>query len=323
MLCALPLDEARAAEIARRVAPSRTDPGALEAALKAALEAHPPPEGADDVRPDVIEHAARRARRLGVRDKARAAVAAALDRGDEAAANEAFRKAYRELFLDRMAVLWNADAKGDKVIDFIARTVPPGFDARLMGSQNIKGTGLDFVYRWLSIDRVRLALARLVGDPAARREVLTWLLSYTDFGLIDCREALAALRAIHAGDPGWSEHMGLLDSAIQRLTALDRDKTTALTAIVKAGAGEKILGRLEQIVDHLDSVRRTRWADAVMRDLFAQRVGHGRAALLLREIVARQKGGWLSKDLSAWADRWRARWRRWSRSGLTRDIKPL
>jgi hypothetical protein len=294
------------------VAPRKADPGAVEAALRAALEGHAPPPGADDVRPDVIEHAARRARRLGARDKVRAEVEAALERGDEAAANEAFRRAYRELFLDRIAVLWNADAKGDKVVDFIARAVPPGFDARLMGSQNIKGTGLDFVYRWLSIDRVRLALERMQKDPSARREVLAWLLSYTDFGLIDCREALAALRAVHAAaDPTWSEHKAIVEGAIQRLAALERDKAAGLTAIAKAGVADKILGHIEQIVDHLDSVRRTRRADAVLEDLFAQRVGHGRAALLLREIVARQKGGWLSKDLSTWVNRWRMRRRTW------------
>jgi gamma-polyglutamate synthase len=40
-----------------------------------------------------------------------------------------------------------------------------------------------------------------------------------------------------------------------------------------------------------------------MGDLFTRRIGHGRAALLLRDVVARQKGGWMVKDLRAWVAR--------------------
>jgi hypothetical protein len=303
MLRALPLDDEAARAIVKspEVSGNKGEPEAMEAAVKRALEAHAPVAGAEDIRPDVIQHAARLARRLGRRDKARAEVVAALDRGAEADANQAFRAAFRELCLDRIAVLWNADAKGDKVIDFIAREVPPGFDARLMGSQNIKGTGLDFVYRWLSIDRVRIALERMKTNPPSRREVLTWILSYSDFGLIDCREALEVLRqARDQGGAEWAEHANLIEGAIRRLEALEREKTGGLVVAGKAGLGARMLLRVEQFVDHMDSVRRTRWARIVMEDLFAMRIGHGRAALLLREIVGRQKGGWLAKDLARW-----------------------
>ncbi|WP_437936313.1 capsule biosynthesis protein CapB [Sorangium sp. So ce341] len=310
MLRALPtIDEAAAAAIVGgpEVLGKKGEPEAIEAAVKKALEAHAPPAGEDDIRPDIVHHAARLSRRLARRDKARAEVEAALSRGADAEANQAFRAAFRELFLERIAVLWNADAKGDKVIDFITREVPPGFDARLMGSQNIKGTGLDFVYRWLSMDRVRTAIERMQSNPSARREVLTFFLSYSDFGLIDLREALAAVRAAkEQGGAGWAEHANLIDGAIRRLEALDKEKTAALVVTGKTGVGTKVLLRIEQFVDHLDSVRRTRWAKIVMNDLFAMRIGHGQAALLLREIVGRQKGGWLAKDLAKWVEKRRA-----------------
>ncbi|WP_437894879.1 capsule biosynthesis protein CapB [Sorangium sp. So ce124] len=310
MLRALPaIDEAAAAAIVGGpgVAGKKGEPEAIEAAVKQALEAHAPPAGEDDIRPDIIHHAARLSRRLARRDKARAEVEAALSRGADAEANQAFRVAFRELCLERIAVLWNADAKGDKVIDFITREIPPGFDARLMGSQNIKGTGLDFVYRWLSMDRVRTAIERMQSNASARREVLTFFLSYSDFGLIDLREALAATRAAkEQGGAGWAEHANLIDGAIRRLEALDKEKTAALVVTGKTGVGTKVLLRIEQFVDHMDSVRRTRWAKIVMDDLFAMRIGHGQAALLLREIVGRQKGGWLAKDLAKWVEKRRA-----------------
>jgi len=312
MLCALPMDEAKAAEIVASVAPKRADHQAVGAAVKAALDSMSPPEGQDDIRPDIVLHAERRARRMNVRDKTRADVIAALDRGDEAGANQMFRAAYRELFLERVEILWNVDAKGDKVIDFLTRAVPPGMDARVMGSQNIKGTGLDFVYRWLAIDRTRGALERMQKNPASRREVLNFLMSYSDIGLIDCREGIAALKAIQAAnDPAWAEHKGLMDGALKRLEALNRDKTAALDAVAKAGMSKKILGRLEQLVDHMDSVRRTNRARVVMNDLYAQRIGHGQAAVLLREIVGRTKGGWLYKDVTEWQEKWAGRWAKW------------
>ncbi|HKY37331.1 MAG TPA: hypothetical protein VJN18_15415 [Polyangiaceae bacterium] len=58
-----------------------------------------------------------------------------------------------------------------------------------------------------------------------------------------------------------------------------------------------MLGKVEPLVDHLDSVRRRRQASRVMRDVFAMRIGQGRAALLMCELVARERGGWLAKDL--------------------------
>jgi hypothetical protein len=44
-----------------------------------------------------------------------------------------------------------------------------------------------------------------------------------------------------------------------------------------------------------------------MDDLFEVRIGQGRAALLLRELVAREKGGWLAKDVARWRERRAAR----------------
>ncbi len=248
---------------------------------------------------DVKRHLDRLMDRARLAREARAEVGQAIERGDEALAESAFRKAYRALFLDRIAVLWDASASGDQVIDFVAGEAPPGQRVRMMGVQNIKGTGLDLVYRWLSIERVRSALTSLRDDPASRRERLAWLGSYDDFGLIDCREALAALRTQRDADAApWALHQTMLRGVVDRLEAVEREKTTRLHTAETAGLWRRALGRVEALVDHLDSVRRTARAQAIMADLFAHRVGHGRAAILLREVTYRQKGGWLARDLT-------------------------
>jgi hypothetical protein len=68
----------------------------------------------------------------------------------------------------------------------------------------------------------------------------------------------------------------------------------------RRGAGAALLGWLEGWIDFVDAVVRQRRAGQVMRDLADQRISHARAALVMRELDARAKGGWLVR-------RWRAR----------------
>ncbi len=295
-------------DAALKAAVDSAEPGSIGAALEVALKDVPLSAWGEDRRPDVVRHAKRMAARITRSARARDALKAAFERGDDAAANQAFRGAFRELFLDRIAVVWNADATGDQIIDAIAREVPPGLEARVMGVQNIKGAGLDFVYRWLSIERVRQGLDSLSAEPGARAKTLAWMMSYQDLGIVDAREALTKLRTIQeAGEPGWAQHDGLVKSAIAKLTQIEKEKAARLEGSGKAGLFTRFLGQVEQLVDHLDSVRRGNRARRVMTDLFAARIGHGRAAILLREVTGRQKGGWLARDLAAWLEGWRPR----------------
>ncbi len=284
-------------DVAKALEASSADIGP---ALERALAPHAPADERDDLRPDVAHHASRIAVQQSIRARARKAVSEALDRSAQPEADAAFRAAYREIFLGRVAILWNTDATGDQVVDFMIRQVPPGFRVRVMGCQNIKGTGLDFVYRWLQIDRAAVAMERARTTPSARGEILAWVLSHADWGLYDVRATLASLRSFRAEGREWSQHTAMLDNAILRLVSLAKDKRSALQSTGKAGIGASILGRFERFVDHLDSVRRTTWARRIMDDLYAGRLGHGRAAILMRDVVGRGKGGWLVKDLRKW-----------------------
>ncbi|MDC0748206.1 capsule biosynthesis protein CapB [Polyangium mundeleinium] len=302
MLKALPMEDEDARKIVEDARPLfSATPEELGAAIEKALSGKSTPEGKDDIRPDIVAHTIRYAKRTKIRDDAKKRVSGALDQKAWAEADGIFRAAYRELFLERVYVLWNSGSTGDQVIDFMVKQIPPGMDVRIMGTQNIKGTGLDFVYRWLSMDRVRLNIEKMETTPSARAEVLTFFMSYNDFSLIDCREALEATkRAKTSDDPDWQQHANLINAALERLSNLERDKVTKLQATGKAGLGQRVLNKVEQLFDHLDSVRRTNTAQTVMNDLFAARVGHGQAAILLRDVTGRSKGGWLYKDLKKW-----------------------
>lgn len=306
MLLSLGLSPADAASAARAEALApllvTADPKGLEDALSALLaeRAAGAPEA---LKQDVLQHLGQQARRITRARRCRAELEGLLARGELNGIDALARQAYRELFLDRIHILWNTAATGDQVIDFVTNHIPPGSRARLMGSQNIKGTGLDFVYRWLSVDSVEQRLRRL-EDPSARQETLAWLGSYADFGLLDATRARDELTRLRdAQDPSWASFEHLLGGVIARLEALVQDKTERLVSQSSRGAWARLLRHVEAWVDHLDSARRSKLAGRVLVDLFAARIGHGRAALLLREVTARGKGGWLLKDLKRWASK--------------------
>jgi hypothetical protein len=61
-------------------------------------------------------------------------------------------------------------ATGDQVVVRCALAAPPGVRV-VMGTQNIKGTGLDFVYRWLALAAAQRDLQALASrDPGVRAD---------------------------------------------------------------------------------------------------------------------------------------------------------
>jgi poly-gamma-glutamate synthase PgsB/CapB len=304
MLLALPLPEPHAGallaapEIAAAIAAAEggdeAAPDRLRAALEGPLAGAAP--GEEDLRPDVLDHARRAAWRAARAARVRQAVRAA-PTDDEA--NLAFRAAYRELFLETIVYSTYEAATGDQVLDFVTRSLAPGQRVHVIGVQNIKGTGLDFVYRWISVDKVEAELARMQEVPTARAEVLTFLLEHRDYGLLDARRARDALREVRRQaehDPTWAPYRTQVEATLRRLEEVAEDRQARLTAGGREGSA--LLTWAEHQLDYLDAIRRRRLAQRVIDDLVAQRVSRDRAALLMREVTQRQKGGWLRQDLA-------------------------
>ena len=78
-------------------------------------------------------------------------------------------KLLKEWFNRKLVVIENYDATGEEIIQQIVDETPPGFLNRVMGIQNIKGTGLDFVYRFHAWDTCYQACQTLKsGDQEAQ-----------------------------------------------------------------------------------------------------------------------------------------------------------
>jgi hypothetical protein len=224
--------------------------------------------------------------------------------------HDRIRAAYAALFRDLLEVVEDAGIKGDGIVDVVARACPPGTKVVIMGSQNIKGTGLDFAYRWLALDAVCRDLAALESPvPKLRAEALARIEGFSDHGIVDLGELVAHLA--HHPAPNRSEAEDRERVLAQKREKLEAKRSNYLskgsTALAtdeadqadggSATLANKRLARLalwiEGWFEFLDGARRFHQSNRLMRDLADGRISHPRAAVEMRAIYARFKGGWL------------------------------
>ena len=293
-------------EVSARLAPLLDE--ALVHHPRAGAAAATPPEVLDaPTREDVIAHVLRQCARIVVHARLRARLEALLAHGaaSDAAALAAyhtlFRSAYRELFHEQLVVVSDAAETGDQIIDRCARAVPPGTSISVMGIQNIKGTGLDFVYRWQALDETTARLA-VVADAAATPEqrlaALRELESFEDYGLVDAGAVVAALSARASSSVALdAAEQAQQERTLVAVRTLHEARRRALGQAARKDVWSQLCARVEAWLDPLDSMRRYRRARQVMRDLVAHRISHARAAKEMRSLYDRQKGGWLEEAL--------------------------
>jgi poly-gamma-glutamate synthase PgsB/CapB len=239
----------------------------------------------------LVDLSARHAAVLRWRAQARAVLGGADDASPSSITrlHGSFRDLAVDLFRASLLLIEEPATTGDQVIDAVARAVPPGFRARIMGAQNIKGTGLDFAYRWVGFERTVATIAALHGAVGARKMALALeLLARDDLGILDCTAAAPALAAAAAGDtteraPAWRDVLGRLGARREACEA----------AITRKEAKRSPLRAIERVLDVWDGVLRKHRAGRVVAELCAGRLSNAATARAMRDLVARQKGGWL------------------------------
>ncbi len=240
-----------------------------------------------------------------------AGLAARIDAGgDQAALDGEVRALLRACFMAKLIPVREYYTPGEDLIRLIAEKTPPGLINRIMGMQNIKGTGLDFVYRWQAWEACHKACQQaLDADPAQVRRGLDLLGAFQEYGALSdgqVRTTIATLKARGGGNELE------LDAILARLDA-------QMAALAKDGEGESSgsgggkLGKwVESFLDSTDAVRRRRAADKIYRELIAEQISSQRAAFELKKLTSRQKGGWLGPSIASLGDAMRALlpWRR-------------
>lgn len=201
------------------------------------------------------------------------------------------------LFSARIVPVVDYFTPGNVLVGRILRDAPPGARVRAMGIQNIKGTGLDFVYRWQAWDiHAAQCIALRGSDGEAALAAAQSLAASTELGVLEAETLRAATAQAREGRAGQSDLMqGLLARIARNLDAglAEIDAYSEHRAQDGNRIWAWIVRTTERILDAGDAVRRRRHADRVYADLVAGRISSARAAYELKRLTQRQKGGWL------------------------------
>ncbi len=211
---------------------------------------------------------------------------------------------YQERFWDLIVSIEDPDVTGDFIVRETARVVPPGSVVSIMGTQNIKGTGLDFVYRWVEFGATVLRLDALErASSAALADELRWMEGQTEMPLL---EALECWRRLGRLDVNLRQK-AVIERVRVRLARTIEQHWASLDRQAGSAGGESsrwltLVAAVERMLEPIDAVRRRWTAEKYQRLLVEQRLGHGRAAILMQKLVKRQKGGWLVEKAKQWRD---------------------
>lgn len=201
-----------------------------------------------------------------------------------------FKSLYRSIFLSSLVTVPRSDATGDQIIDILANLCPPGFRATVMGLQNIKGTGLDFAYRWVALDITAALVRRLeTAKDGDLLRVARELEAREGLGILDLSMGVQGLEQAmrRTSEPLVSQLTAIRDTLLARLRTKEGDlarTTHERSPVVKA---------VEKVADIYDGLWRRHRATRTLDNLIAGRLSHEGAALLMREVTRRQKGEWL------------------------------
>lgn len=223
--------------------------------------------------------------------------------------SEALDAEFRDLlwkwFHRKIVVVEDYYISGEQLNHLIARKTPPGYLNRVMGIQNIKGTGLDFVYRWQAWDACHKACDLLESDdPQAAAQGLKALSSFHEYGILSKSHVAKVLEKAKGfrvlQDAGSQAELAMIAAHYhESMTALDEKLRSAKA---ESSRMEKAIALVEAFFDAGDAVRRRKLANRIYKDLVALRISTERAAHELQQLNKRQKGGWLLKRFEAARD---------------------
>ncbi len=214
--------------------------------------------------------------------------------GDMSAHEGDLRNFLRSCFMAKLVPVREYYTPGEDIVRLIARHTPPGLINRIMGMQNIKGTGLDFVYRWQAWESCYKACQQLLDkDHGTARRGLDFLMSFQEYGILSAAYVTDIIQTlkddIASGVASFSD-LGMIEAKLSEQMA------TLNAAGSQAGGkgGGKLIGFFEALLDAGDAVRRRKAAERIYRDMIAQQISSPKAAYELKKLTTRQKGGWLS-----------------------------
>jgi hypothetical protein len=133
-------------------------------------------------------------------------------------------------------------------------------------------------------------------DSALFEQGFNELSAFQDYGIL-CRDYVKDVlaKAGHmqiAQTERYQSGLSLVESNLEN--AMDEIKETLKSTVPTRSIKTKIAEFLESILDAGDAVKRRKRANLIYKDLVNERISHDRAAIELKKLNKRQKGGWFS-----------------------------
>jgi poly-gamma-glutamate synthase PgsB/CapB len=203
----------------------------------------------------------------------------------------------------RIVVIDDVHASGNEIIDRICQHTPPGFSNRILGAQNIKGPGLDFVYRWQAWDSCYQACQLLSSreEDLAERGLQT-LSAFQEYGPLCEEHVKQTLERVTHSEVAQTEHFQSVLGLLKTNLALQLQELKLRSEVSRVGHGwvAQAWLLLESFLDAGDAVKRRKRANRIYQDLINQQISHARAVLELQKLNKLQKGGWLQQRFTNW-----------------------
>ncbi len=199
-------------------------------------------------------------------------------------------------FEKKLVVIENYHATGNQVIETIGKASPPGFLNKIMGIQNIKGTGLDFVYCWQAWESCYKACQQLISLSKTESNLgLRTLAAFQEHNILTeetVRMTVArVLDSVMSQNEFYHAELDVIIATLEKsLEKLDTGKNHNFKINSWVASFSK---GIESFLDSGDAVKRRKKADQIYKDLIDKRIAFERAAMELRMLNKRQKGGWL------------------------------
>jgi poly-gamma-glutamate synthase PgsB/CapB len=211
--------------------------------------------------------------------------------------NTEFKQLATDWFMAKIIVIDDVHATGNRIIHDIAVHTPPGLLNRIMGLQNIKGPGLDYVYTWQAWETCHAACRKLLHHKEADvfDKGFEELVAFQDYNVLCEDQVRAAVDTTRRAPIAQSErYQAGLELIASNLTRTLENVRSGLKTTGKKGILGSVATVLEAFLDAGDAVRRRKTAHQIYKDLTAERISHERAAMELKKLNKRQKGGWLA-----------------------------
>ena len=199
-------------------------------------------------------------------------------------------------FEQKIIVVHNYSATGNEIIETITQSIPPGIYNKIMALQNIKGTGLDFFYRWQAWENCYNICQNIVNAEnneqleGALRELST--ISSIEILAVDTiTEIVSNLTASKNNSDSINI---LLKDLKEKLDSSTQTKSDSSPESKTKGSHNSLFIKfIENFIDPGDAVRRRKKVDRIYRDLAKGRVSYSQTIATLQKINKKQKGGWL------------------------------